>query len=189
MRMKYPLHLLSLLFFLGCAEKDPGPEPRSRDAIMRDISSLPVLYMSKDGKKRKNAGRQGFIVDQTSREIFWMALECKNPNCPGRRGKGKPHIFISPDPGVYVDNRGKLALDPVEQENAQRKGELWGCQKCIPPRLQWMVSRGRGKEVQAEIIKYEELVVPHVLPESQNRQKELEQEMQARVAWEKENTP
>ena len=68
-------------------------------------------------------------------------------------------------------------------------GELLGCQKCIPQRLKWMVSRGRGKEVQAEIIKYGEFVVPHVLPESQNRQKELEKEMQARVAWEKENTP
>ena len=185
--MKYVLHLLSLLFFLGCAGKDSGPEPRNRDEIMKELSNLPALYLAKDGRKREAPGGQACFVDKISRSIFWMALECKNPKCPARTGSGSPHVFIMPEPGVFMNKNGELDFDSEAEEQAIRKGGFFGCEKCFPLRQQQMLSSGRGAETQAEKIQYAEYVVPHVLPESWKRRKELEKEMASRVAWEKEN--
>jgi hypothetical protein len=94
-----------------------------------------------------------------------------------------------PDPAVFVNKKGELDFDPVVEEEVIRKGDFFGCEKCIPLRQRHMLASGRGAETQAEKIQYAEYVVPHVLPESRKRRKELEKEMEARVAWEKENAP
>jgi len=187
--MKQALSIFCLFLLVSCGGKDLGPEPRTRDEIMRDLSSLPVLYMAEDGRKREAPGGQDCFVDQISRKIFWMTLECKNLKCPGRDRIGKPHIFIMPDPAVFVNKKGELDFDPVVEEEVVRKGDFFGCEKCIPLRQRHMLASGRGAETQAEKIQYAEYVVPHVLPESRKRRKELEKEMAVRVAWEKENAP
>ena len=188
--MKQALSFFCLFLLVACGGKDLGSEPRSRDEIMRDISNLPVLYMAEDGRKREAPGGQACFVDEVSHKmIFWMALECKNPKCPGRDGNGKAHVFIMPDPGVFVDKEGKLGFDPEAEEEAIRKGGFFGCEKCVPLRQLDMLNSGRGAETQAEKLQYAEYVVPHVLPESKKRRGELEKEMVVRVAWEKENTP
>jgi len=187
--MKHNLHFLLLIFFLGCAGKDPGPEPRSRDEIMREMANLPALYLTKDGSNREAAGGQACFVDEASGELFWMALECKNPKCPAKVESGKSHIFIMPDPGVFVNEKGKLDFDSEMEEQALRKGGFLGCQKCIPLRQKQMLWSGRGAETQAEKNQYAKYVAPHVLPETKKREGELEKEMVARVAWEKENAP
>jgi len=145
--------------------------------------------MAEDGRKREAPGGQDCFVDQISRKIFWMTLECKNPKCPAKGEGGKPHVFIMPDPGVFVDKEGELGFDSEAEEEDIRKGGFFGCEKCIPLRQQDMLNSGRGAETQAEKLQYAEYVVPHVLPESKKRKGELEKEMAARVTWEKENTP
>ena len=187
--MQQALSFFCLFLLVSCGGKDLGPEPRSRDEIMRDLSSLPALYMAEDGRKREASGGQECFVDEISRKIYWMALECKNPKCPGRDGNGKAYVFIMPDPGVFVDEEGELGFDPEAEEEAIRKGGFFGCEKCIPLRQQDMLNSGRGAETQAEKLQYAEYVVPHVLPESKKRRGELEKEMVDRVAWEKENAP
>ena len=187
--MRQLLSFLCLFLLVACGGKDLGPEPRIRDEIMRDLSILSVLYLTKDGRKREAPGGQACFVDRASRKIFWMALECKNSKCPAKVERGKPHIIIMPDPGVFVNKKGELDFDHEAEEEAIRKGGFFGCKKCIPLRMQQMLSSGRGAETQAEKLQYAEYVVPHVLPKSKKRRVELEKEMAARVAWEKENTP
>ena len=187
--MRHNLHFLLLIFFLGCTGKDPGPEPRSRDEIMREMASLPALYLTKDGRKREAAGGQTCFVDQKTGKLFWIALECKNPKCPAKVESGKPHFFFMPDPGVFVNKKGELDFDPEEEEKAIRKGGFLGCKKCVPLRQRNMLASGRGAETQAEKLQYAKYVVPHVLPTSEKRRGELEKEMATRMAWEKENAP
>ncbi len=185
--MKHILPSLSLAFILACAGKGLGPEPHTRDEIIRDLSSLPVLYIAEDGRKREAPGGQACFVDQVSRKIFWMALECRNSKCPAKVESGKPHIFIMPDPGVFVNKKGELGFDPKKEEQALKKGGFFGCEKCIPLRIKRIYQTGLGEETQADKFRYAEYVVPHILPETKKRRAELEKEMVARVAWEKEN--
>jgi hypothetical protein len=187
--MRQLLSFLCLFLLVACGGKDLGPEPRIRDEIMRDLSSLPILYLTKDERKREAPGGQAYFVDEISHKIFWMALECKNPKCPVRTESGESHIFIMPEPGVFVNKKGDLDFDPEAEEQAIRKGGFFGCEKCIPLRQRHMLASGRGAETQAEKIQYAEFVVPHMLPESKKRSEELEKEMAARVAWEKDNAP
>jgi hypothetical protein len=115
-----------------------------------------------------------------------MAMECANPKCPARVESGMPHIFITPDPGVFVNKSGELAFDPEKEEEANRKGGFFGCEKCIPLRQKQMLQSGLGVETKADIERYASYVVPHVLPETKKRLAELEAEMVTRVNWEKE---
>ena len=185
--MQQALSFFCLFLLVACGGKDLGPEPRSRDEIMRDISNLPALYMAEDGRKREAPGGQACFVDQVSHKIFWMALECRNSKCPANVEGGKPHIFIMPDPGVFVNKKGELGFDPKKEEQALRKGGFFGCEKCIPLRIKRIYQTGLGEETQADKFRYAEYVVPHILPETKKRRAELEKEMVARVAWEKEN--
>ena len=179
--------LFSLILIPACGSEEAEPAPRSRDEIFRDTVNLPSLYMTDSGERIEAPRIERCFVDQKTGKLFWMALECTNPKCPAKLGGGKPHIFIMPDPGIYVNKKGELGFDSEAEEQAIRKGGFLGCKKCFPLRQRQMLSSGRGAETQAEKIQYAEYVVPHVLPESWKRRKELEKEMASRVAWEKEN--
>ena len=184
------LSLFSLTLILACGN-ETEPTPRSRDDIFRDTVNLPSLYMTDSGERIEAPGIERSFVDQKTGKLFWMALECKNPKCPAKVESGKPHIFIMPDPGVFVNKKGELDFDSELEEEALRKAArgFLGCQKCIPLRQKQMLRSGRGAETQAEINQYAKYVAPHVLSETKKRERELEKEMVARVAWEKENTP
>ena len=173
----------------ACENEEAEPTSRSRDEIFRDTVNLPSLYMTDSGERIEAPGIERSFVDQKTGKLFWMALECKNPKCPAKVESGKPHIFIMPDPGIYVNKKGELGFDPKKEEQALKKGGFFGCEKCIPLRIKRIYQTGLGEETQADKFRYAEYVVPHVLPASEKRRGELEKEMATRMAWEKENAP
>ena len=178
-----------VLLLASCGNKKELPIPRSRDEIFRERVNLPILYITKSGKRVEAPGGQGSFVDKASGEICWLAMECADPNCPGRVVSGIPYIFIITDPGLFVNNRGQLDYNPEKAQAAiekAAKGGFFGCGKCIPLRQKQMLQSGLGAETKADIERYASYVVPHVLPETKKRLAELEAEMVARVNWEKE---
>ena len=187
--MKQALSFFCLFLLVACGGKDLGPEPRTRDEIFRELANLPVLYISKSGKRVEAPGGQGSFVDKASGEICWLAMECAYPNCPGRVVSGMPYIFIMTDPGVFVNSKGEIDYSAEKTKAAIDKaarGGFFGCEKCIPLRQKQMLQSGLGAETKADIERYASYVVPHVLPETKKRFAELEAEMVARVNWEKE---
>ena len=113
----------------ACENEVADPTSRSRDEIFRDTVNLPSLYMTDSGERIEAPGIERCFVDQKTGKLFWMALECKNPKCPAKVESGKPHIFIMPDPGIYVNKKGELDFDSEEEGKAIRKGGFLGCEK------------------------------------------------------------
>ena len=54
--MKQALSFFCLFLLVACGGKDLGPEPRTRDEIFRELANLPVLYISKSGKRVEAPG-------------------------------------------------------------------------------------------------------------------------------------
>ena len=164
-----------LLTLGGCGGKDsPEPTPRTRDAIFKDIQSLPTLYLTAKTNKRIIAGGDkgsGAFVDKETGEICWQAMECGNPKCPGRTGGDEPFIFITPDPGVFVESDGVTFGYDIKKRKPADSATGGACPECLK-------NRNPKKETQAERDEYIKWIKPHLLPESAKRKKELEAELE-----------
>jgi hypothetical protein len=95
-------------------------------------------------------------------------MACHNPDCPARGPAGEPHLFIYPLPGFYAEPDGSVGYDPSRK--AQPKAESGGlCPECLkgrdPNRL--------AQDERQQLINW---VKPYVLPETEERRKELEAE-------------
>ena len=149
--------------------------PRSRDEIFREKVNLPALYFTADKKQRVVAsGEQGNFVDKDTGEICWRAFECRNPKCPGKAANGGLHLFITPDPAVFLKPDGTLGFDEKKANEAVHSGKVGGCPECLK-------IRNLKSESPATRESYASFVQTHVLPETTKRLKELEEEYKRSV--------
>jgi len=138
--------------------------PRSKDEIMREIATLPVLFLT-EKTKRKVTGPADPInfVDKETGEICWRARACHNPDCPEKSSDGTPHLFISPNPAVFLEADGTFGFDMQKAGNDPTMG---ACPECLK-------NRNLGRESKFTKKKYADWVKPYTSPKSENRQKEL----------------
>lgn len=159
--------------FTSCGRKPPPP--RTRDEIFRDRVSLPAVYLTVKTHTRVLApGGKGAFIDQETGELCWPALACTNPNCPGK-GKDEPYLFIDPDPGVFVKPDGTLGYDLAMAKASKADGT---CPKCA-------ANRNFANETNEDRQRYINWVRPYVLPETAQRQKALDEELQKRIIYER----
>lgn len=183
--MKY-FYLIFLTCTVSCKEEvEPvrEPVPRSQDEIFADRMNIVSLYMTSFGEQRKRPGGHGYFAE--GGKVFWPAMECANPKCPGRGDDGAPHIFVIPDPGVVVRGSNQLSYDVGKAKVGLGDSKYYGCQKCFPLRTAEVAKGGLGEETTEQKELYESFVVPHLLPESRKQLELLKAEMHERVQWEK----
>jgi hypothetical protein len=75
---------------IGCSRA----QPRSTDEIFTEKRQLPRLFLTtKTHTRVLGVKTQGMFKDSATGEDCWPALQCTNPDCPGRKGD-EPAIFI-----------------------------------------------------------------------------------------------
>ncbi len=162
------------MLMAGCGGEKP---PRTLDEIFNEERALPKLYFTAITQKRITAPATiGPFVDKETGEICWPALECINPQCPGRAADGSPFLFISPDNPYVAKPDGTAVPGNPDPKTVRPTGGQ--CPQCFK-------IRNRNTESAAVKQKYINMVIQHVLPESQARAKELEQERLKRYEFEK----
>ena len=134
------------------------------------------MYLATKSHKQVIApGGRGVFIDPETGEVCWPALVCNNPNCPGRRN-GEPFLFCEADPGVYVKSGKTLGYDMAASQAAPHLGT--GCPRCA-------ANRNFATET-AEVRKqYINWVQPYVLPETAEKMKQLDAELQKRAAYDR----
>lgn len=112
------LGLLSTLVITGCGN------PRTRDEIFAERESLPQVYVGLKSQKQITApARKGVFVDPDTKDEFWPAIECLNPECPARQGSD-PVLFAVPRAEV---NRGCphcLKVRDLKTETPEQKAKF-----------------------------------------------------------------
>lgn len=171
------------LLLASCA-KEPPP-PRTRDEIFQEKIGLPALYLGAQTHREVIAPMsKGLHVDAQSGEVMWPALECGNPDCPGRVD-GKPFIFIEPDDAVFIKSDGSIGYDKVK--GAQAANKVRTSKKVVGPCPACAQIRKPGSETPQQTQQYINWVHPHVLPETATRLTELEEELQRAIRVERES--
>ena len=123
---------LGLWFFVF---RSTPPAPRSKDDIMRDIATLPVLYLTEKTQRQVTASddKKNFVDEETG-EICWRARACHNPDCPGKGSDGKPHLFISPNPAIILKPDGSFGFDLEKANKAGNDPTMGACPECLKER-------------------------------------------------------
>ena len=88
---------------------------RTPQAIMRQLSRLPYVYMDPEtGKRVETDGQQGTLyVDPETNRILWPALTCKNPQCSSLDDAEQPWLFaVELIRGTRVNSNGLLVAPP-----------------------------------------------------------------------------
>ena len=159
------LVLLVLMFAAmelgGCSSK---PAERTTREVTAERAKLQGLFMTAGGKRREAAIDSPPSVDPQTKEIYWPALECTNPDCPGRTKEG-PFLFVHPSPGVIVGADGKIQSVPIKPEE-YRPAE---CPKCL-------AIRNQSGESESDKQQYLAFVRPYTLLETEQKKKALEAE-------------
>jgi len=147
------------------------PAPRSKDDIMRDIATLPVMYLTEKTQRQVTASddKKNFVDEETG-EICWRARACHNPDCPGKGSGGQPYLFISPNPAVFLNPDGTFGFDLEKANGANNDPTMGACPECLK-------ERNLNSEPKTTSNKYADWVKAHTLPESEKRKKELLQEL------------
>lgn len=143
--MRYALICLALVGSFGCAQRPQTPRPR--DELFAEKQNLNGLFMSEKTHKRIIAPKsKGMFKDEETGEICWAALQCVNPECPGKTPK-EPYLFITSDVAKY---NGCPACakkrDYAKDTDAQKAANL----KFIKP-YDLPETEARIKEIDAEI--------------------------------------
>ena len=171
------LPLVFMLTIMASCSNESATPPRTRDEIFREKVNLPILYLTAKTKQRVVASKgQGNFLDKNTGEICWRALECRNPDCPGRAANGELCIFIIPDPAVYLKADGTIGFDQKKAKRVAKHGRVAGCPECLK-------IRNIKSESTATRERYASYVQPHVLPEAAKRLEELDEEYKRRVEW------
>lgn len=169
--------LLVLVAGLACSLASCGKEPRSRDAIFAERMELPRLYMTLHTLREVTApSGKGIFVDEQTGEVCWPVLACHNPDCPGRTADGQPYLFIAPDPNMVVQSDGTIGYDakapaPPANPRISLDGTCPACRK----------TRNLKTESPETVQRYVNWVKPHVLPETAERERKLDEEARRRV--------
>jgi hypothetical protein len=79
---------LALVCLIGCSRV------RSTDEISTEKRQMPRLFLTaKTHTRVVGVKTQGMFKDDATGEDSWPALQCTNPDCPGRNGE-EPALFI-----------------------------------------------------------------------------------------------
>ena len=116
-----------------------------------------------------------------SGELLWLAYECHNPDCPGKKEGNQPFLFTSPDPNISIDAEGELVFPEyatheewVEAVTAAGGHIQPTCPACLP-------NRDLENESEEDSLKYANWVRPHILPETARLLAELDAEKERRL--------
>jgi len=172
-----------LLFLAGCGSTPP-PRLRTPPEIQDARDRLPVLYLTAKTHKevvRPKIRSQNLqdLVDKETNELMWEALVCTNPACPGKSKAtaDRPYIFINPDPMFDVNPDGTIKPPDatiVGQQYELERERRGGFSEPTCPECK----KNRPKtETAAEHARYVNFVKEYVLPETANRNKELDEEL------------
>jgi len=117
--------------FVGCRQSEP--EPLSEAESFQQQLEQPALYFTAETNTRVIApAKERLFVDEKTGELAWPAMECGNPDCPGRGENGEPFLFIEPDPGMVIQTDGSIGYDPSKARAA--RNQVMGCPKCLETR-------------------------------------------------------
>lgn len=163
--MRLPIFAWGALLLTLSACGGAASLPRTTTTIAEERLQLPGLFLTASGKKKQAPLKSGPFVDAESKEIFWPALECTNPKCPGRDTEGNPFLFVHPSPGASVGTEGKIVFQKVDPSQ-YRSPECPECLKQRTPTTETPAER-------AEFLRY---VQPHTLPETAEKKKQLDAE-------------
>jgi hypothetical protein len=166
---------------LGCSREK---RPRTRNDIFQDRLKVETLYLTEDGQRVVKPGspERVVVVDAAAGKLAWLAWQCNNPQCPGRKAANSPLVFPWPDPFAYVKPDGTVGIrQPLTPED-QKKMEDFGEQKCP----ECLKRRNLASETPQQRQQYKDWCVPHVLPEAAKRLAELDAELKQLVAKEQE---
>ncbi len=153
---------------IGCGGGDDRPRPFGK--IDAERRGLPALYLTIDGREVTSSRDKGIVINRG--DIAWPAYTCTNPDCPGE----KPQLFIWPDPMFSVKEDGSLGdrsfHSAEEWEDAMREmgGHLQPtCPACLP-------QRNLETESDKQKQQYSDWVQLYVLPKTEERLRELDEE-------------
>jgi hypothetical protein len=108
---------LAVLCLAGCGRS----RTRSPDEILIEKRGLPRLFLSAKTHTRVIAPKsKGMFTDPATGEECWPALECTNPDCPGRHGD-EPALFISYDVSASQGCPACAKKRNVKTESASEK--------------------------------------------------------------------
>jgi hypothetical protein len=85
------------LCLIGCSRA----KPRSADEILTEKQRMPRLYLTAKTHARVIAPKsKGTFKDPATGEDCWPAMQCTNPDCPGRTEK-EPVLFTPFDVSAH----------------------------------------------------------------------------------------
>lgn len=97
---------------------------RTTDQIFSEKQSRPRLYLTRKTKTHVIApADKGMFVDANTREECWPALECTNPNCPGRQGD-TPSLFTAFDVSDHGGCPACAKIRPKSESEADKQKYL-----------------------------------------------------------------
>ena len=149
---------------------------KEREKIFQERSKVETLFIARDGRQLVvPAAYDRAIVDPQTGELVWAAWQCNNPDCPGRKPNGDPHLFPWPDHLLYAKSDGTVGMRQPSTEEDFRKDDAYGVQAC-PECL-----KHRNLETESPLRKqqYQDWCRRHVLPSTAKRLKELDAQRQA----------
>jgi len=115
--MRFAFLGAAMLLIAGCGQ------PRSRDDIFTERARLPQVYMGlKTGKQIVASASKGVFTDPETKDEFWPAMECTNPDCPNRRDK-EPSLFVLPRSEVQRGCPHCLKNRSLKKESAEEKAK------------------------------------------------------------------
>ncbi len=184
MLAKCPLSFVFVVCLAGlCASCGGGPQsPRTVTAIDEERMKLPALFLTEDGQELIKPGDSGSVIVH-ERKLAFPAYTCKNPQCTGQGKDGRPFLFIWKDPFAYVTAEGTLGVrEPPNNEDINQWIVKQGCY--IEPTCPACIrTRDIAKESRETRQQFVDWCVPYVLPETEKRRKELDEEHKKRLEF------
>jgi len=118
--LRYVLVLVPLC--LTACSRTPPP-PRSADEIFTEKQQMPRLYLTKKTHTRVVAPKtKGMFTDPATGEECWPAMQCTNPDCPGRTEK-EPALFLPFDVSAHQGCPACAKKRNIARESAAEKAK------------------------------------------------------------------
>ena len=174
---------LCIAMFMCALAACKRESPMTRDQIYEALQAVPTLYRTESGKEFIAPGNKfGVTVEPVSKELGWATWKCENPDCPfkSQDKDGRPFLFIWPNFLAFLQDDGTVGFHMPSTEEDMRKFEIFaepGCPACAK-------TRDKSKETPEQRLQYQNWAVKYVLPEAEERIKELDEEMKKSIARE-----
>lgn len=181
------------LLLVSCGGSDDDL-PRSFASIDKEAMSLDAIFLTDDGREiiapmGRDGTRAEVIVDNG--ELAFAAYVCKNPNCKGVGKKiseeqERPYLFVWKDPLVEAKSDGTVGYREFASAQARMQlvEQAGGTLEPICPAC--LKVRNVDGESTEERQQYSDWCEFYVLPETEKRLKELDEERQQRIKFMKE---